>query len=304
MIRWRVVFFIFLLFTVEFSHAQQYALPPSPVYNSDRLKKVIISEAALGVVASVGLYLLWYKKFPRSRFHFFNDNREWMQVDKVGHMTTAYTIAVIQNDLMRACGVKPGTSIAIGSLTALGYMSIIEIMDGFSTHWGFSKGDMLANILGTGLFAAQQQWWKDQRISLKFSYHASPFAKYNPGELGNNWKSRLLKDYNGQAYWLSFNIKSFLSQKSSFPNWANVAFGYGAEGMTGANDNPTTVNGNSIPSFKRYRQFYIAPDADLFRIQSSNFYNDAAYIMRLLKIPSPALEFNTLNKWKFHPFYY
>ena len=69
-------------------------------------------------------------------------------------------------------------------------MSIIEVMDGFSTHWGFSKGDMLANIIGTGLFAAQQKWWGEQRMSLKFSFHHTLFATYNSSELGNNWKSR------------------------------------------------------------------------------------------------------------------
>src|SRR5579875_274687 len=121
------------------SFAQQFAFPPSDVYRPDRMKKVAIAEASLGVAVSVGLYYLWYRKFPRSRFHFFNDNREWLQIDKVGHATTAYNIAVIQNDLMRWCGVPQNRSIVIGSATALAYMSIIEVLDGFSTHWGFSK---------------------------------------------------------------------------------------------------------------------------------------------------------------------
>jgi hypothetical protein len=293
-----------LILSAQITFSQQYALPPASTLNKDRLKKVVFSEAALGIVASAGLYFLWYKKFPKSRFHYFNDNSEWLQMDKVGHATTAYTIGLIQHDLMRTCGVKEGPSILIGSLSALGYMSIIEVMDGFSTHWGFSKGDMLANIIGTGLFAAQQKWWGEQRMSLKFSFHHTMFATYNPSELGNNWKSRIIKDYNGQTYWLSLNIKSFLSARSNFPAWANLAFGYGAEGMLGANSNPAEINGKKIPEFKRYRQFYIAPDADLFRIQSSTLFNDAAYAIRFLKIPSPALEFNGLQQTKFHLVYY
>lgn len=296
--------FLGLVLTAQVTFSQQYALPPSSTLNKDRLKKVVFSEAALGIAASAGLYFLWYKKFPKSRFHYFNDNSEWLQMDKVGHATTAYTIALIQHDLMRTCGVKEGPSILIGSLSGLGYMSIIEIMDGFSTHWGFSKGDMLANLIGTGLFAAQQKWWGEQRAGLKFSFHGTIFSSYNPSELGNNWKSKLLKDYNGQTYWLSFNIKSFLPSGSGFPVWANLALGYGAEGMLGANSNPAIVNGRQIPEFKRYRQFYIAPDADLFRIQSSTLYNDAAYATRFLKIPSPALELNGLRQLKFHWMYY
>ncbi|HSC36362.1 MAG TPA: DUF2279 domain-containing protein, partial [Chitinophagaceae bacterium] len=284
---------LLISFSIQASHAQQYFLPPAPEFRQDRFKTVILTETAIGVLASAGLYFLWYKKFPHSRFHFFNDNREWLQVDKVGHAVTAYNIGIIQHDLMRWCGVSPNGSIIIGSASALGYMSIIEVMDGFSKHWGFSKGDMLANIAGTAIFAMQQRFWGEQRISMKFSAHYTPFANYYPGELGDNRASRLLKDYNGQTYWLSFNVKSFLSSASSFPAWANIALGYGAEGMIGANSNPSMVNGKPIPSFNRIRQFYLAPDADLFRIQSSAPFNTAAYLLRTSKIPTPALELNS-----------
>lgn len=297
-------FLLFAFFLIVENCGAQFALEPSPVYRADRLKGVVIGEAALAAAVSVGLYYLWYKKFPRNRFHFFNDNKEWLQIDKVGHMTTAYNIALIQHDLMRWCGVKPNESIIIGAGTALTYMSIIEVLDGFSTHWGFSKGDMLANITGTMLFAAQQRFWRDQRASLKFSYHASPFSKYNPGELGNNWKSRLIKDYNGQTYWLSFNIKSFLGSNSKIPEWANVAVGYGGEGMLAPSANPKEKNGVALPEFKRYRQFYLAPDADLFRISSNSpLINNITYFTKLIKIPSPTLELSE-KKLKFHPLYF
>jgi hypothetical protein len=294
--------FAFILF-VENCGAQ-FALAPSPVYRSDRLKGVVIGEAALATAVSVGLYYLWYKKFPRSRFHYFNDNKEWLQMDKVGHMTTAYNIAVIQNDLMRWCGVRPNESILIGAGTALTYMSIIEVLDGFSTHWGFSKGDMLANITGTALFAAQQRFWGQQRASLKFSFHATPFSQYNPGELGNNWKSRLIKDYNGQTYWLAFNIRTFLGSNSRFPEWGNVDIGYSAEGMTGANENPKEKNGITLPEFKRYRQFFLAPDADLYRIRSNEpLVNNITYLARFIKMPAPALELSQ-KQLKFHLLYF
>ncbi|HEY4147400.1 MAG TPA: DUF2279 domain-containing protein [Chitinophagaceae bacterium] len=290
--------------SVRVCDAQQYFLPPSPDFRQDRFKTIIITETAISIAASVGLYFLWYKKFPHSRFHLFNDNHEWLQVDKVGHATSAYNIAIIQHDLMRWCGVSPNASIAIGSASALGYMSIIEVMDGFSKHWGFSTGDMLANITGTAIFAMQQRFWGQQKISMKFSAHFTPFASYYPAELGNNGPSRIMKDYNGQTYWLSINIASFLPASSRFPAWANVAFGYGAEGMIGANNNPSVINGKPIPHFKRIRQFYLAPDADLFRIRSSAPFNTAAYLLRTSKIPTPALEFNSEGKLKLKPFYY
>jgi Predicted periplasmic lipoprotein (DUF2279) len=294
-----------LLVTSASCFAQEIFLPPRTSYNPDRLKTVVITEVATGVAISAGLYFLWYRKHPRSHFHFFNDNAEWLQMDKIGHATTAYNIGTIQYDLMRWCGVKNDASVAIGGLTAIGYMSIVEIFDGFSSKWGFSKGDMLANIFGAALFAAQQKGWNQQRISLKWSFHGSPYAKYYPAELGSNFFSRMLKDYNGQTYWLSFNVASFFPSNSAFPYWLNMNLGYGAEGMIGARTNPATINGATIPAFPRYRKFYFAPDADLFRIPTnSSVYNAAAYLTRFSKVPAPALEWNSLKGLRIIPVYY
>ncbi len=269
------------------------------------MRTVILTELASGVAISAGLYFLWYRKHPRSGFHFFNDNAEWLQMDKAGHATTAYNIGSIQYDLMRWCGVKNDASIAIGSITAISYMSIIEVLDGFSSKWGFSKGDMIANLIGAALFASQQKAWNQQRISLKFSFHTTIYAQYYPSELGRNLISRMIKDYNGQTYWLSFNMASFLPSKTDFPYWLNMDLGYGAEGMIGARKNPDSVNGVKIPYFPRYRQFYFSPDADLFRIPSSSaLFNTAAYLTRFSKIPAPALEWSKEKGIRFHPFYY
>jgi hypothetical protein len=294
-----------LLVTYMTGIAQGVFLPPNANYRQDRLKTVVITEVATGIAISAGLYFLWYRKHPRSHFHFFNDNGEWLQMDKIGHATTAYNIGAIQYDLMRWCGVKNDASIAVGGLTAIGYMSIIEIFDGFSSKWGFSNGDMLANIFGAALFAAQQKGWNQQRIELKWSFHGSPYATYYPAELGSNFFSRMIKDYNGQTYWLSFNVASFLPINSGFPNWLNLSLGYGAEGMIGASSNPAEINGKPIPGFPRYRKFYFAPDADLFRIlTNSSFYNSAAYLTRFSKIPAPSLEWSKLKGFRFIPIYY
>lgn len=283
----------------EQTNAQQYFLPPSDQYRPERLKKIVWTESAVFVLTSVGLYYLWYKKFPKSRFHFINDNREWFQVDKIGHATTAYNVSVMQHDLLRWSGVKPNGAIVGGALTSLAFLSIVEVMDGFSKGWGFSGGDMLANLSGAALFAAQQKGWGDQRIGLKFSASFSPYAKYNNNLLGKQWASRIMKDYNGQTYWLSLNLRSFMAAGSKFPSWANIAVGYGGDGMIGANNNPSSVKEKEIPAFKRTRQFYLAPDADLFRIKSSQAVNAPLYLLRFIKTPVPAIEFNSDGKLKF-----
>lgn len=296
-------FIVALCLLTQYAHTQHF-LPPSDVYRQDRLKKVVITEAAITTAVSVGLYYLWYKKFPRSKFHLFNDNREWLQMDKIGHATTAYNVGVLQYDMMRWCGVKKNDAIIIGSATALGGLTIIELLDGFSTHWGFSKGDMLANLVGTAIFASQQRWWNEQRVSMKFSAHLSPYAQYHSGELGNSFASRILKDYNGQSYWLSLNIKSFLPASSSFPAWPAIALGYGADGMTGGHQNPSVIKGKAVPSFERTRRFMLSADADLFRIRSNAPVNALTYIAKPFKFPSPTIEINSKGKFKAYGYYY
>lgn len=300
---WKTLFITLLCLGTEWVWSQHF-LPPSENYRPDRLKKVVITEAVIGTAVSVGLYYLWYKKFPRSRFHLFNDNGEWLQMDKAGHAVTAYNVGVLQYDMMRWCGVKKNDAIIVGSATALGSLSIIEILDGFSRHWGFSKGDMLANLVGTAIFAAQQRWWDEQRVGMKFSAHFSPYAQYHSGELGKSWASRILKDYNGQSYWLSFNIRSFLPGGAGFPSWPAVALGYGADGMTGGHFNPDSIRGKPVPHFERTRRFMLSPDADLFRIHSPAPVDAATYLTKPFKIPAPTLEINSKGKFKFYGLYH
>jgi hypothetical protein len=285
--------------------AQKDFFESSPSYNSSRVVGVTIGETVATAIVSVGLNYLWYKKFPHSRFHFINDNNEWLQMDKFGHATSAYNLAALQSGLLNWGGVKPGEAAAIGTLTSLGLMTIIELMDGHSAEWGFSKGDMLANMAGCLLFEGQQLMWGQQRMGLKYSYHGSIFAKYHPEELGDNLPQQMLKDYNGQTYWFSVNIGSFLPGNTDFPKWLNVTAGYGAEGMVSAVKNPTEVDGKEVPDFERYRQFYFSFDTDLYRIDNASpFAKTVLTLNRTFKMPAPTLEWNKKDKLKFHALYY
>jgi hypothetical protein len=300
--KYRYRFYLFILFSLTLLEpvaAQPAFLPPSNQAHPERLRRVVWSESIVFVATSVGLYYLWYKKFPKSKFHLINDNREWFQIDKIGHATTAYNISVMQYDLLRWSGVKSNQAIVGSMLTSLAFLSIVEVMDGFSKEWGFSSGDMIANISGAALFAAQQKGWGEQRIGLKFSSSFSPYASYNPNLLGKKWASRMMKDYNGQTYWLSMNIKSFLATESKFPAWLNIAVGYGGDGMIGATENPKLIKGKEIPQFKRNRQFYLAPDVDWVRIQTSHAVSVPLYLLQYFKTPAPAVEMNSEGKIKF-----
>jgi hypothetical protein len=273
--------------------------------NTGRVTTVVITESIIATAGLIGLHYLWYKKFPKSRFHLFNDNAEWLSIDKVGHATTAYNMSAVQYDMMRWSGLNNNKATWVAGLTSLGLQTIVEIFDGFSQKWGFSKGDMLANILGSTLFMSQQFAWGEQRVRMKFSFHKTIYGKYNPAELGaNKWQS-WLKDYNGQTYWLSVNPSSFMQSNTSFPKWLNTSFGYGADGMIGARSNPLKIGDKTIPEFKRVHRYLFSLDADLKRIDNELMMpHTLLSIPNVLKVPAPTVEFKKGSATKFYWLYF
>lgn len=294
-----IVLAIFLFTSTPISAQQD-----STQIRNKRLIPTLTVAGTAYVGAMTGLYFLWYKDYPQSSFHTLNDNAAWLQVDKVGHSTTTYHLAKSSYTIFKWSGMTDNKALFIGSLASLTFQTSVEILDGLSTNWGFSWGDFGANIAGTAIFAGQQILWKEQRISLKFSYFPSEYAEFNPAVLGANFQERVLKDYNGQTYWLSVNIASFLKQETKIPKWLNIAFGYGAKGMLNTYSNSIS-NSSIIPTFNRTRQYYLSLDVDLSRIHTkSEFLKMLLDIVSVVKIPFPTLEYNSENGISFHPLHF
>ncbi len=76
----------------------------------------------------------------------------------------------VSGALWKWTGLNHTTSTILGGVSGVAYQSIIEIQDGFSSEWGFSWGDMTANVIGASAYVAQELGWKDQRIQVKLSY--------------------------------------------------------------------------------------------------------------------------------------
>lgn len=276
-------------------------LTPSDTLNKPRRNAVIITEVALSSIALIGLDQLWYKDYPRSKFHTLDDNDEWLQMDKLGHVFTSYQIGRIGAEVLDWSGVSEKNQLIYGSTLGFTFLTAVEVFDGFSEEWGFSWGDIIANATGTGLYVGQELLWKEQRMVLKYSFHQTQYATLRPDKLGENFLQEMLKDYNGQTYWLSVNLHSFFKE-SKLPKWLNVAFGYGAEGMlTGRNE---TLD-NQFVNQQRIRQYYFSLDVDLTKIKTNSSVLRTIFdVFNLIKVPFPAMEFNDENGIKFHPIYF
>jgi hypothetical protein len=258
-----------------------------------RLAITLTAETAIAVGTLIGLNDLWYKDYPRTGFHFFNDNHEWLQMDKMGHAYTAYQLSMIGHSALRWSGVKRKPCIWYGAATGITYQLIIEMLDAFSAEWGFSWGDFSGNVIGGAVFASQQLVWNEQRIIPKFSYHYSSYAEKRPDMLGTNYAERLLKDYNGQTYWLTVAPGSFMKPEKKFPRWAAISIGYSAEGMLGAETNETAGRPEYM-DIARNRRFLLSLDVDFSKIPVKNKTLKTLFsLINTLKVPFPALEYNT-----------
>ncbi len=283
--------------SIELSTASSITYP----YNKKRVNLVAAGNILAYTIGMAGLYSTWYKNYPQSNFHTFNDIDEWKGIDKIGHVYSAYAESKASMELWRWTGVSRKKRIWLGGMSGAAYQSVIEILDGFSSEWGWSWGDFGANMLGSGLLVSQELAWDEQRIQMKWSFHRKNYkdAGLNLRSndiFGSSNTERFLKDYNGQTYWLSTSIKPFFPN-SNLPAWLQISIGTGAEGLYGARKNYALDKlGNEIfnrQDLPRYRQWYIAPDIDLTKIKTNKkALKVALNILNIMKFPTPSLEYS------------
>lgn len=260
-----------------------------------RLTRFIAISGAAYTVTIIGLSELWYKDSERQSFRFFNDNAEWKQIDKLGHFYSGFYFSYGTSQALRWSNVQQRKADLIGAATGFLILAPIEVFDGFSKAYGASSGDLLANAAGSAFFLGQSLLWNEPRIYPRFSFHRTGYASLRPNTLGDNFASEFLKDYNGQTYWLSFDMDKFMK----FPKWLNIAVGYGANEMVFARDSQ-----NEEAGYSAYRQYYLALDLDLTGIRTrSKVLKTFFGLVSLLKFPAPTLELSK-NGLKFHPLYF
>ncbi len=292
------ILFLLLLCTTQSVLAQ---------IRQDRLNGLLIGQGVGFAGTIYGLSKAWYKK-PLKNFHTFNDNHEWLQIDKAGHAYTAYQIARVGMSAYQWAGMNNRQAAVAGATSGISFMLPIEILDGFSPDYGFSLGDIAANLTGPAILVAQQLSWGEVRVTPKWSVHSTRLARERPELLGRSWNERWLKDYNGQTYWLSVNPSSFQKledRQIRWPKLMNIAVGYGIDNMISADYEKSVALGR-----RPVRQFFISPDLDLTRIPTnSNLLRSLLFIANCFKIPAPAVEFRVSKvppkfKVKVHPVYF
>ncbi len=270
-------------------------------------RKVILHTSLLGTETTslVLLNRLWYKEGSDKKFKFFNDNKEWLQIDKVGHAFSNYQLSRVMYPMFQWAGYSKNKSLWYSSLYNIGWFAAIETMDGFGKGYGFSWGDIGANLSGNLFFSAQQYFFNDEIFKIKYSFTPSGFASKRPNLLGANFGEQLFKDYNGQTYWLSFSPFSFFkNEKIKKHNWLCLSLGYGGTGMLSGLSNQTVVLNDklSIVNYERSREYYLSLDIDLEKLsrkvnKKHSILIAVMKVVNVLKVPMPGVRFSNHNSY-------
>jgi hypothetical protein len=82
------VLFILCLMMAKITFAQTDSLAPV----NYKTRKIILASSSAVLTTGSLLYLdqAWFDQYSTGKFHFFNDNKEWLQMDKAGHLYTNY----------------------------------------------------------------------------------------------------------------------------------------------------------------------------------------------------------------------
>ena len=300
----RLLLVILILSTTVQANAQGF-LAPSDTLNKKRVLGVSLTGGIAWAGSISALQFVWYKDFEKSKFHFFDDSREWQQMDKVGHMYTSWQFGRFVGDLYEWSGVDHKKSAIIGAAYSFGYMTTFELLDATNVKWGFSWSDVGFNTLGSATYFVQEYFWNEQYARFKFSYGNSGLAQYRPNVLGSDFANKLLKDYNGQTYWMSFNPVHWFKPESKIPKWIDLSFGYSINNqLIGDGGTFIYTDGAEQLSFTPYRQYFLSFDINFEAIPTEKRWLKLIFRgLNFIKVPFPALEFSQ-GKLGFRPLYF
>lgn len=238
-----------------------------------------------GGIAS--LYHVWYSDYEKTSWHSFDDSREWMQMDKWGHVWTTYHLSKGFSSAYRWSGLERNKAAWVGAGIGWGFQFSLECLDAQSAAWGFSWSDLGANTLGSALYLSQELAWQKQVVQIKFSYVPSPYASIRPETLGNTFAERLLKDYNGQRYWLSVSPHDLGWRQ--FPEWGAIAFGAGTDAKLHGTNNEYTDPTTGI-TYHAQREWLLSLDIHVEKLPiRRSWIKKVVSPFQVIKVPFPAL---------------
>lgn len=172
----------------------------------------------------------WWNNTMSSNFRtvnegWFGQNTYTGGADKMGHMYSTYVGTRLLTDAFEWAGHDRDSASWLAAVTAWGSMLAVEIGDGFSTHYRFSKEDLIMNTLGTGLgLLMEKNPELDAILDYRLMYWPSSDAR-------RAHQIDLVDDHSGQTYLLAIKASGIPALRKIEPlRYFELALGYGTRG--------------------------------------------------------------------------
>ncbi|OGA95691.1 MAG: hypothetical protein A3G27_14405 [Betaproteobacteria bacterium RIFCSPLOWO2_12_FULL_66_14] len=155
----------------------------------------------------------------------FGQNTADGGADKLGHAMANYVGTRLLARGFEWAGNDGQTSLKYAAWSVLGTFTVVEVLDGFTTRWRFSKEDAAMNAIGVGVAVLmERQPALDRLIDLRLHYRPSsdPSISYGFDPFG---------DYSGQTYLVVAKATGVPALREH-PVWRyfELAVGYGTRG--------------------------------------------------------------------------
>ncbi len=225
--------------------------------------RAIITGGILGV-AAYGQRKWWRDGFTgdfrTSSERWFGSDTDSGGADKLGHVFTTYAGTRLLTWSFRALGHEPDYALRLGVVTTLATVTGIEVLDGFSKRYRFSKEDAIMNVAGAGFaYLVEKRPELDELVDFRLLYRRS-----RTGGQHNEWDP--FGDYSGQTYLLAFKGSGMpVLRDNQWLRYAEFAVGYNARGFE-------TVDG--LPG-ERSRRVYAGLSLNLSQLLNDTVFRDS-----------------------------
>jgi hypothetical protein len=201
--------------------------PAQPTAQTVGFRTGALMLAAIGGTAAYGKAKWWQDGFSGG---FKTANEGWFGrdtahggADKLGHAMFAYTGSRLLARGFEWAGHDTDTALKLGLWTTVGTLAGVELVDGYSKKWRFSKEDVVFNLAGGALaYVLETHPALDALLDLRLQYSPStgPEGRRRFDPFG---------DYSGQRYLLVFKASGMPALRERLLlRYLEFSVGYGA----------------------------------------------------------------------------
>ena len=163
-------------------------------------------------------------------------------------------------------------SIIYSGILASTYQTFLEVRDGFSRDYGFSWGDISANLIGSTFPILQNVYPILRNFNFKISYQPSDRFK-------NDSIRYIMDDYESTYHWLSIDFDKLLppSVDKLIPDFINLGIGHSVGGL---------ANGGN-----EHHEFFVGLDWDIEALPgNSPILQFIKNTLNLYHLPAPTIK--------------